>query len=123
MKNWKQILGITGVLAGLALILIPFSLIIGWSVISLISFWFIIVPLFSFIIPHLIPGNRLKLLQSIIGMILFYGIMIFMIYKQSETDYFRAMAVSGIVNLILLLGFNTLVTKSFKKGTTVPNTR
>ena len=123
MRNWKQILGIAGVLVGLALILIPFSLIIEWNVISLIFFWFLIVPLISFIIPRIIPSNRLKLFQSIIGMILFYGIMIFMIYKQSETDYFRVMAISGIVNLIIVLGFNTVVTKSFKKGTTVPNTR
>lgn len=115
MKNWKQILGIIGVLIGLVLIILPFSLLIDWNIVTLILFWFLIVPLASFLIPFLIPGNRQKLLQSIIGMMLFYGVMIFMIYTQSETDYFRLMAISGIVNLILMFGFHAFALKNLKK--------
>jgi len=110
MNNWKQIVGISGTTFCLVLIMVPFSFIIGWNLISILIFWFLIVPLVSITVPYIIRANERRQFQSIIGMILFYGIMIFMIYNQSATDYFKLMAVSGVVNLVLLIGIYNLAT-------------
>ncbi len=108
MKNWKQILGITGTTLSLVLILIPFSLIIGWNLLSAVIFWFLIVPLITIAFPYLIQANKQHQMQSIIGIIFFYGAIVLMIYMQSATDFFKVMAVSGVVNLVLILGIYRL---------------
>jgi len=108
MKNWKQVKEISGTTFGLVLISITFSQIIGWNLMSVLIFWFLIVPLVSLTIPYLIHKKKQHQMQSIIGMMLFYAIMVLMIYEQSATDYFKIMVVSGIVNLALIFGLYSL---------------
>lgn len=113
MKYWRQIIGILGVIIGLAIVLVPFSLIIGWNIASVIGFWFLIVPSLSYLIPFAIPKNHRHLIESLIGIILFYGVMIFLIYKHSETDFFLLMIISGVSSIILLFGIHSI---RIKKG-------
>jgi hypothetical protein len=42
------------------------------------------------------------LFESIIGLIIFYAFMIFLIYDHFETDYFQIMILSGVINLFLV---------------------
>src|SRR5687768_11346846 len=87
---------------GLAIILVPFSLLIGWNLITLILFWFVLTPGLTLYLPTLVSDNKSHLFESVVGLIIFYGMMVFMIYDHYKTDYFQVMAVSGLINLILV---------------------
>lgn len=82
--------------------LAPFSLFVGWNLFTLILFWFIIIPLIAVNSSMLlkIKGNRK--LQAVVGLIIFYAFMVFMIYKQYKTDYFKIMLVSFAINLVVV---------------------
>jgi hypothetical protein len=94
--------GIMTVPIGLAIVFAPFSLLIGWNLLTLVIFWFGIVPGLSISLPRLVSSNNYILLKSLIGMILFYALMVFMIYEHYQTDYFQVMIVSCVFNLALV---------------------
>ena len=87
---------------GLTIVLIPYSLLIGWSLITAFPFWFVITPALAIYLPFKTLGDNGYFFQSFIGLILFYGLMVFMIYDHYETDHFQIMIFSGMVNLILV---------------------
>ena len=88
---------------GLAMVIVPFSLLIKWNLISVLVFWFIITPGIAIFLPTRIMGYKNHLVESLLGLILFYGIMVFMIYDHFNTDYFQLMLFSGMVNPVLVL--------------------
>jgi len=87
---------------GLAVILVPFSLLLGWNPMTLILFWFVLVPATAMLLPTLVSRSNNHLIESVAGLIIFYGIMVFMIYDHYKTDYFRVMTLSCIINVILV---------------------
>ena len=87
---------------GLAIILIPFSMLIGWNLMTLILFWFVLTPGLTIYLPTLVSSNKKHLFESLVGLIIFYGLMAFMIYDHYKTDYFQAMIVSCVINVILV---------------------
>lgn len=87
---------------GLILILAPFSLLIGWNLVTLFLFWFILTPLATIYLPQWLVATRTHLLESLVGLSIFYAFMVFMIYEHYHSDYFQFMMVSGIVNLIVV---------------------
>lgn len=97
--------GVFIVVITLFLALILFSFIIGWNLITLFLFWFIVVPVVSIYLPAKILKNEDWLLQAISGLVLFYGVMAFMIFRHYQTDYFKIMIISGGVNLLVVAGF------------------
>ena len=99
----KKTLEILIVPMGLAAVLVPYSLIIGWGSISLIIFWFVIIPITASILPFLISKNKNHLLESLVGLVIFYGLMVFMIYSHYQTDYFKIMMVSFFINLFTIV--------------------
>lgn len=94
--------GILIVPFGLAIVLVLFSILVGWHLITLILFWFVLTPGLTIYLPTLISGNKDHLLESLVGIIVFYAIMVFMIYDHYKTDYFRIMILSCVINLILI---------------------
>lgn len=88
---------------GLILVLIPFSLLIGWNLITGILFWYVITPALTIFLPAIFIRNKNHLLESLIGLAIFYAIMVFMIYDHYKTDYFQIMMVSLAVNIIVIL--------------------
>lgn len=86
--------------AGLTLIIIPYSLLIRWEITSLFIFWFIITPTVTLYLPLRLTKIRNNLFESLAGMMIFYGIMIFMVYDLYKTDFFRIMALSCVTNLV-----------------------
>ena len=87
---------------GLAIVLVPFSLLIGWNLVTLILFWFVLTPGLTIFLPTLVSSNRKRLLESLIGLMIFYGIMVFMIYDHYKTDYFQVMILSCVINVIIV---------------------
>ena len=87
---------------GLAIILVPFSVLIGWNLMTLILFWFVLTPGLTIYLPALVSRNKNRLVESVVGLIIFYGIMVFMIYDHYKTDYFQVMILSCVINLILV---------------------
>jgi hypothetical protein len=87
---------------GLAIILVPFSMLIGWNLITLILFWLVMTPGLTIYLPTLVSSNKNHLFESLMGLIIFYGIMVFMIYDHYKTDYFKVMILSCLINLILV---------------------
>lgn len=97
--------GVFIVVITLFIVLIPFSFVVGWNLITLFLFWFILVPAISIYLPAKILKNEDWLIQALGGLILFYGVMAFMIYQHYQTDYFKIMIISGGVNLVVVAGF------------------
>jgi len=85
--------------------LVPFSILVGWNLITLLLFWFILIPVISIYLPTKIFKNEDWLIQALGGLVLFYGVMVLMIFKHYQTDYFKIMIVSGGVNLVVVAGF------------------
>ena len=87
---------------GLAIILIPFSILIGWNVITLILFWFVLTPGLTIYLPTKFSRSKNHFIESLLGLVIFYAIMVFMIYDHYKTDYFQIMILSFVINLTLV---------------------
>lgn len=95
--------GVAIVPAGLTLVLIPYSMLIGWNLATLVLFWFLIIPGLTLYLPTLVSNNKSHLLESLVGLVIFYSFMVFMTYKLYDTDHFKVMMVSCMVNAIVVL--------------------
>ncbi len=92
----------------LSIILAPFSMLIGWNLLTLIVFWFVLIPGLAVYLPATISKSRNHLPESIGGLIFFYGMMVFMIYDHYKTDYFKVMILSLVINLVLVAAISLL---------------
>ncbi|RMG70389.1 MAG: hypothetical protein D6722_08760 [Bacteroidetes bacterium] len=95
-------LNILAVAAGLGLALAAVSLSVGWSLPTLLLFWLLITPALALNIPRWMDRKHADGKSSILGLVLFYVLMVFMIYEHDQTDYFRLMMYSLVINLGIL---------------------
>lgn len=104
MKKLKNRLrGIFAVPISLAIMLVLFSLLVGWNPVTLFLFWFILVPVLTLCLPTVLLKNKNNLVDSLFGLIIFYGFMIWMIYEHYQTDYFQLMIVSLGLNIVIVV--------------------
>ncbi|MBT3208038.1 MAG: hypothetical protein HN704_08015 [Bacteroidetes bacterium] len=96
------IISIFVVIASLSAVLVPYSLLFGWNVISVIVFWFFLVPLVSIAAARFYFNEKKQYLVSIVGCFLFYMCMLFMIYEHYLSDFFVMMMISMITSLIVI---------------------
>lgn len=87
----------------LQIILVCYSYLLGWSLMSLLVFWFIIVPWMAIYLPGRISKNANHLTESLMGLVIFYAVMIFMTYKLYKSDYFQVMSFSCGINALVVL--------------------
>lgn len=87
---------------GLFLVLAAFSYLIGWNLITLLLFWFVLIPVATIHLPKVFSKRMNQLPESLLGLSIFYGFMVFMIYDHFQTDYFRIMMISGVINLFIV---------------------
>ena len=87
---------------GLSVVLVPFSILIGWNLATLVLFWFMITPGLSIYLPTIVSPSKNHLFESLAGLIIFYAIIVFMIYDHYKSDYFQVMIVSFVINLIVV---------------------
>jgi hypothetical protein len=100
--------GILVVPVGLALILGPYSLLIGWNLATLGLFWFVVIPGVAVYLPAWVSGKESHLMKSVAGLMLFYLFMVFMIYEHYQSDYFKVMMVSAVINIIVVIGISRI---------------
>lgn len=86
----------------LVFVLLSFSHLIGWSLITLFLFWFVLTPGLTIYLPTIVSKRKNHLYESLIGLIIFYTIMIFMIYDHYKSNYFQIMILSGMINIIIV---------------------
>ena len=98
-----QLTGTLVIPVALFVILVPYSLWIGWNLLSLFLFWFVLIPIAAFYLPSVVSSRDYTLSKSSAGLLLFYGVMVFMIYDHYQTDYFQVMMVSFAVNIMLVI--------------------
>ncbi len=67
---------------------------------SMVVFWFVLIPLVSYLVPTKVFKSTKPMKESIIGLTIFYALMTFMIYEHS--DFLQLMMVSFVVNLLIL---------------------
>lgn len=87
---------------GIAAILVPFSLIIGWNLLTVLLFWFMVIPALASYLPALVSKNKDHMAESLVGLMIFYGVMVFMIYEHYQTDYFIVMIISCFINMAVI---------------------
>ena len=97
-----KLIGTLIVPVGLAIILVPFSLLIGWNLATLLIFWFVLIPGIAVYSPTIVSHYRNHIFESLAGLTIFYGLMVFGIYDHYESDYFQIMTWSFAVNLVLV---------------------
>ena len=98
----NKLIGTTIVPAGLAIVLVPYSLLLGWNGPTLVLFWLVITPVLAVNLPRLVSNKGSYLIQSLVGLIIFYAFMVFMIYDHYKTDYFMFMMISFVVNVVVV---------------------
>lgn len=69
----------------------------------MILFWLILTPGLTIYLPTLISNNQDHLFESIAGLVIFYGMMVFMIYEHYKTDFFQLMMLSCLINIVLVV--------------------
>ena len=104
-EQWK---GMVTVAVVLPLVLVPFSLVLGWNILTLLLFWFAIVPALTIYLPAKVSKQTNHLVESLVGMTIFYGFMVFMTYSHYKTDYFQVMMTSYIVNIVMVTALTLL---------------
>lgn len=104
VKLKDQLMGTLIVPICLAIILVPFSFWIGWNLITLFLFWFVLIPTLTLHLPARISKNKSHLPESLVGLIIFYSIMVFLIYDHYKEDYFKIMIISCAINFLLVAG-------------------
>lgn len=87
---------------GIALVLIPFSLLIGWNIVTVLIFWFILTPVITVYLPRLVSKRKNMLAESIAGILISYAIMFFMIFDHYQTDMFFMIMVSCGFNMLVI---------------------
>jgi hypothetical protein len=113
----KELLkGIFIVPISLAIILVPLSVLIGWNLTTLCLFWFMVIPASTVYLPKRISKNKDHLFESLMGLLVFYGIMVFLIYSHYKSDYFKVIIISCVINLVTVT-FVTLIIKPPRQTT------
>src|ERR1041385_9103251 len=97
-----KMLGVICIATGLFAVLALFSFVLGWNLVTLLLFWFVVIPLSVIYIPRLISRADPLITTSLAGLILFYAVMVLMIYDHYKTDYFLVMVASGILNFVVV---------------------
>ena len=99
MKN--RVLGTLIIPVGLFILLVPYSLIFGSKTAPILIYWFIIAPVGVIFLPMIVSKTHNHFIESLNGAVLFYGFMVFMIYK---TDLLPVILASfGFVFFVLVV--------------------
>jgi hypothetical protein len=72
------------------------------NVFILLTFWFICVPLIAYSSSRVIKRNN-RLANSLIGILLFYSFVYFMIYELTHTDFFIVVKYSFVTSMALIV--------------------
>jgi hypothetical protein len=98
-----KVFGTLIVTTGIILVLIPYGIFIGYAFPFNLLLWFVIIPALAVWLPLIIRKKRDHLWESVSGLVLFYLIMVWMIYKHYQSEFFAVMMVSAATNVLILM--------------------
>ena len=96
------------VILSLIVILVPYSLFLGWNLFTSILFWFVLVPLISILTARFYSNPEKRVSAGILGCLFFYLIIIFMIYSSYQSDQFKLMIVSSFSSIFFIWFLNRI---------------
>lgn len=97
-KLAANVSGIVSVPITLFILLLPFSLITGWNIVTVLLYWFLIVPFAAEYIPTVFFNEKNQLVRSVIGTIIYYSFMLFLSRAYYQSDLYQVMAISALIN-------------------------
>lgn len=84
------------------IVLSGYSLLLGWNLITLVIFWFLIVPfVILFLTSWLLKEDHITI-KPLVSLIVFYSFLVWMIYKHFESDAFAIMMFSFLYNFLVM---------------------
>ena len=83
-------------------LLIPYSLLLGWNLLTSFLFWFILVPLISILSSRFYNKVNRSWITGIAGCVVFYLVIVFLIYSHYQTDLFNVMIVSSLSSVFMI---------------------
>ena len=93
---------LVGLVACLAVFTFPSYYLFGNHIVALFIFWFMIVPYVTVFISKKRSKRKSPLVEIIAGMVLFFGMVTFMIFNYYGTEYFQLVVISACFNLVLV---------------------
>ena len=94
-----------------AVLLFLFMALISWglrgmhnNVLILLTFWLICVPIIAYSSSLIMKWNN-RLANALVGILLFYSFIYFMIYELSHTDFFTVVKYSFVTSVGIVLCF------------------
>ena len=99
-----RLIGILVVPMILLMVVASYSLLIGWTLASMLVFWYLLVPVLTVGVSWRLLKDRNPVWVPLLGLAIFYVGMVFMIYDHYQTDYFRIMLLSLAINGALVTG-------------------
>ena len=125
-KRGHQLLGILSTAAILFACMAIFSLSIsrlgGWNLLSAVAFWYILVRIIANLSSKILKTNN-HFKTAILGIIIFYAFVFFMIYKQLDTDLGVVMkySLSSSLFLLFVYHYDRLFPSKSRKAHNDPN--
>jgi len=86
----------------ISIVLAAYSLLLGWNLITLIVFWFFIVPFLTLFLSSRLLKEDHVTAKTMVSLTAFYSLMVFMIYEHFQSDYFAVMMFSFLYNFLIL---------------------
>ncbi len=102
----SKMLRIVSIPVILGVLLALIGLTVGWNLATLFIFWFLVIPILALQVPRLLSSRGNHWTESLLGIVIFYAGMVFMIYEHYQTDYFKVMMISFFVNSIIMIIVN-----------------
>lgn len=102
----RRIVTVLFVLAVLLSAFLLYSTVLNWNLVSVIIFWFFIVPPLSHYSAKIITRKGGNLVTAINGCLLFYTAIGVLIYFNYETSFLRLILMSIIPALVIIYLFN-----------------
>jgi hypothetical protein len=83
----------------LFIFLLPFSFLTGWNSATAVIYWLFLFPFVAEYVPTIFSTEKNQLKESLIGLLIFYSFMLFMTYKNYDSDFFFIMMLSAVINV------------------------
>jgi len=108
--NYKLLLIIGAVATAQFAVLTAIGLTFGMDLAIQILYWFLAVPVIAYGVSSHLVDERMVPFASAVGLLLFYGLVLFMTYKHWGTDFYVLVKASFAWNALIFaaLSFNTI---------------
>lgn len=85
------------------MVLVPYSILLRWNLITSILFWFFIIPGVTLYLHSRLFETSHLTWKAVASLASFYGIMVYMIYEHYQSDQFAIMMFSAAYNFLVIV--------------------